>query len=39
MPEFRIETPRLILRQWREEDIDPFHAICSDPVVMETLGP
>lgn len=39
MPEFRFETPRLILRQWREEDIDPFHAICSDPVVMETLGP
>jgi RimJ/RimL family protein N-acetyltransferase len=39
MGEFRIETPRLILRSWREEDIDPFHAICSDPVVMETLGP
>ena len=36
---FRIETPRIILRDWREEDIDPFHAICSDPVVMETLGP
>ncbi|WP_397593966.1 GNAT family N-acetyltransferase [Sphingorhabdus sp.] len=36
---FSIETPRLILRDWREEDIDPFHAICSDPVVMETLGP
>ena len=39
MPAFRLETPRLILRQWREEDIDPFHGICSDPVVMETLGP
>jgi len=39
MPEFRLETPRLILRGWREEDVDPFHAICSDPVVMETLGP
>lgn len=39
MPEFQLETSRLILRQWREEDIDPFHAICSDPVVMETLGP
>ena len=39
MSEFRIETLRLILRQWREEDIDPFHGICSDPVVMETLGP
>jgi RimJ/RimL family protein N-acetyltransferase len=39
MPEFRLETPRLILRSWRETDLDPFHAICSDPVVMETLGP
>ena len=39
MPEFRLETERLILRDWREDDIDPFHAICSDPVVMATLGP
>ena len=39
MPEFCLETPRLTLRNWREEDIAPFHAICSDPVVMETLGP
>jgi len=34
-----IETERLILRSWREEDLGPFHAICSDPVVMATLGP
>jgi RimJ/RimL family protein N-acetyltransferase len=39
MPEFRLETPRLVLRSWRVADLDPFHAICSDPVVMETLGP
>jgi RimJ/RimL family protein N-acetyltransferase len=39
MPEFCLETPRLTLRSWRAEDLDPFHAICSDPVVMETLGP
>lgn len=39
MPEFCIDTPRLTLRDWREEDIAPFHAICSDPIVMETLGP
>ena len=39
MAEFRLETERLILRSWREADIDPFHAICSDPVVMATLGP
>ena len=37
--EFRLETERLILREWREADIDPFHNICSDPVVMATLGP
>lgn len=34
-----IETERLVLRPWRAADIDPFHAICSDPVVMATLGP
>lgn len=34
-----IETPRLILRDWREEDLEPFAAMCADPVVMETLGP
>jgi len=33
-----IETGRLILREWRTEDIAPFHAICSDPQVMATLG-
>lgn len=39
MTEFRLETERLVLRSWREADIDPFHAICSDPLVMATLGP
>jgi len=34
-----IETRRLILRQWRAEDIAAFHAINSDPLVMATLGP
>lgn len=34
-----IETGRLILREWRADDIAPFHAICSDPAVMATLGP
>ena len=33
-----ITTERLILRPWRAEDITPFHAICSDPIVMATLG-
>ncbi len=39
MAEFRIETERLILREWREEDRAPFHAMSNDPRVMATLGP
>ena len=30
-----IQTERLILRQWREEDLEPFAALNSDPQVME----
>lgn len=30
-----IETPRLLLRQWRPEDREPFYRINSDPKVME----
>jgi RimJ/RimL family protein N-acetyltransferase len=30
-----IKTERLILRQWREEDLEPFAAINADPRVME----
>ncbi len=36
---FRLETERLIMREWRQEDADDFYAINSDPRVMETLGP
>ncbi len=39
MGDFRLETERLLLRSWREEDVAPFHEICSDPEVMATLGP
>lgn len=39
MNSFRLETERLVLRSWREDDVDRFHAICSDPKVMATLGP
>ena len=34
-----IETERLVMRAWRNEDIAPFQQICSDPEVMATLGP
>lgn len=39
MPDFRLETERLILRDWRDDDLDPFAAMCADPIVMKTLGP
>ncbi len=29
-----IETDRLVLRAWREDDLAPFAAICADPLVM-----
>lgn len=30
-----IETDRLVLRTWRDEDIDALHLISNDPEVME----
>lgn len=27
------------MRSWRDDDLAAFHAICSDPEVMATLGP
>jgi RimJ/RimL family protein N-acetyltransferase len=30
-----IETERLLLRPWRDDDRDPFYGITSDPRVME----
>ncbi|MGO9971331.1 MAG: GNAT family N-acetyltransferase [Solirubrobacteraceae bacterium] len=32
MPE--LATPRLLLRQWRQADLDPFAALNADPEVM-----
>ena len=34
-----IETPRLWLRAWREDDVAPFHAMSRDAEVMRYLGP
>lgn len=34
-----IETARLVLRPWREDDIAPFHAMGQDAEVMRYLGP
>ncbi|MFD7908395.1 GNAT family N-acetyltransferase, partial [Kitasatospora sp. NPDC059747] len=33
-----IETPRLILRRWREEDVAPMAAINADPEVMRWIA-
>ena len=33
-----IETERLILRAWRDDDRDEFLAMCNSPAVMEHLG-
>ena len=34
-----IETPRLVLRRWTDADRPEFHRHCSDPRVMQHLGP
>ena len=34
----RLETERLILRLWREEDLEPFAAMSRDEEVMRWLG-
>lgn len=33
-----IKTQRLLLRQWREEDLDPYARMCADPEVMRFMG-
>ena len=32
-----LETPRLILREWRDEDVAPFAALLADPAAMEHI--
>jgi RimJ/RimL family protein N-acetyltransferase len=34
----RLETPRLVLRRWRDDDITPMAAINADPDVMRWIG-
>jgi RimJ/RimL family protein N-acetyltransferase len=35
----RIETERLVLRQWRKDDFRPYHAILRHPDVHKHFGP
>jgi len=34
-----IETERLILREWRDADVDTYARICADPQVMRYMHP
>jgi RimJ/RimL family protein N-acetyltransferase len=34
----RLETARLILREWQEGDFDAYARLCVDPEVMRSLG-
>lgn len=34
----RLETERLLLREWREDDFESYARICADPEVMRYLG-
>ena len=34
-----LSTPRLLLRPWRDDDVDAFAAMFEDPAVMEFLMP
>ena len=38
MAEFRLDTERLMLRDWREEDWTEFFRVTNTPAVMQWLG-
>ncbi len=38
MSEIQLETERLLLRMWREDDFEAYAEICADPEVMRYLG-
>jgi RimJ/RimL family protein N-acetyltransferase len=31
----RLSSERLLLREWRDDDLEPLAGLCADPVVME----
>jgi RimJ/RimL family protein N-acetyltransferase len=33
-----VETERLVLRAWQDDDLDAYARLCADPMVMEHLG-
>ena len=33
-----VETSRLLLRRWREDDLDAYARICADPEAMRYMG-
>jgi RimJ/RimL family protein N-acetyltransferase len=35
---FRLETERLVIREWQPGDRDAFRAMAQDPVVMRYLN-
>ncbi len=35
---FEIETKRLLLRPWKDADLEPYHRMCLDPCVMKWIG-
>jgi RimJ/RimL family protein N-acetyltransferase len=39
MQAITLTTPRLLLRPWRDDDMDAFAAMFDDPAVMEFLMP
>lgn len=34
---YKIKTPRLLLRPWRKDDLDPYARMCADPEIMRYL--
>jgi RimJ/RimL family protein N-acetyltransferase len=38
MNDVSLETERLILRMWRDEDLEPYAEMCADPEVMRYLA-